>query len=109
MTNSGSYQIDGDVFYGSTPKFKLTIDAGIPMSSYDFDITLVCKNRSITITKQEMPRDSEDNYYVCFDTKDLGIGPVKAVVNAYINDSSFPGGVRKEVSVIDMVINIKSV
>lgn len=109
MTNSGSYQIDGYTFYGSTPKYRLNIEAGIPMSSYDFDVTLVGKNRSITITKQEMPRDGEGNFYVCFDTKDLGIGPVKAVVNAYINDSSFPGGVRKDVSVIDMLTNIISV
>ena len=102
---------NGDVYYGSTPKYRLDIEAELPMSDFDFEADLICGERHITIEKGSMPKDSSGNYYVCFDTKNLGIGPVKAVITAKIPDEAFrdKGGIRKEIYVIDRLTVIRGV
>ena len=104
-----SYSVGGNTYEGTTPKYKLDIDVGIPMSDFDFDVELIGSAGSLTISKASMPVDSEGNYYLCFDTKDLGVGKVKAVVTARINDQDFPNRIRKEVAVIGNLLDIKEV
>ena len=104
-----SYSTGGNTYEGTTPKYILNIDVGISMSDFDFNVELVGSTGTVTIDKASMPVDSEGNYYLCFDTKDLGVGKVKAVVTALINDSDFQGGIRKEVTVVNNLLDIKEV
>ena len=104
-----SYSTGGNTYEGPTPKYILNIDVGIPMSDFDFNVELVGSTGTVTTDKASMPVDSEGNYYLCFDTKDLGVGKVKAVVTALINDSDFETGVRKEVTVVNNLLDIKEV
>ena len=103
------YQIGGSVYYGTTPKYKVEIDAGIPMSQFDFSVKLECGDQSITIPKSEMPVGREGEYYLCFDTTRLGIGKVKAIITAEIPDTDFSGDIRTEVFVINNLLDIKEV
>lgn len=103
-----SYQVDGETYYGSTPKFRLDIDAGVPMSEYNFYVELVGSSGRKTIEKDSMPKDKEGNYYICFDTKSLGVGPVKAIVTAEVPDTAFPpDNKRKEVYVINRLMIVR--
>lgn len=105
-----SYQIDGETYYGSTPKFRLDIDAGMPMSDYNFYVELVGTGGRKTIEKNVMPKDKDNNFYLCFDTVTLGVGPVKAIVTAEVPDTAFPPtNIRKEVYVINRLMVIRSV
>lgn len=104
-----SYSVGGNTYEGTTPKYKLDIDVGIPMSDFDFNVELIGGTGRVTVYKASMPVDSDGNYYLCFDTKDLGVGKVKAIVNARINDPDFQGGIRKEVAVINNLLDIKEV
>lgn len=105
-----SYQVDGETYYGSTPKFKLDIDAGLPMSEFNFYVDLVGGSGRMTIQKDKMPKDSNGDYYLCFDTTDLGVGPVKAVVTAEVPDTAFPPeNIRKEIYVINRLMIVRGV
>ena len=104
-----SYCVCGNTYYGTTPKYRLDINAGMPMSDFDFDVKLINGSNHITIEKSDMPVDSDGYYYLCFDTTDLGIGRVKAVITAYIDDQDYDGGVRREVFVINNLLYIKEV
>ena len=109
MGNNCSYQIGGSTYYGTTPKYKLEIHADVPMSDFDFNVKLECGDRHITIRKREMPVGLDGAYYLCFDTRDLGIGRVKAIVTAEIPDTDFSGGIRTEVFAINNLLDIKEV
>ena len=104
-----SYTIGGITYEGTTPKYKLYIDVGIPMSDFDFNVELIGSAGTVTVYKASMPVDSEGNYHLCFDTADLGVGRVKAVVTALISDQDFPGGIRKEVAVINNLLDVNKV
>ena len=104
-----SYQIGGSTYYGTTPKYKLEIDAGIPMSDFDFSVKLECGDQHITVPKSEMPVGRSGEYYLCFDTTDLGVGKVKAIITAEIPDTDFSSNIRTEVFVINNLLDIKEV
>lgn len=101
--------MNDDVFYGSTPKYKLSIDAGIPMSDFDFEVRLTRADRTLVVKKNDLRVTEEGDYLLCLDTTLLGAGEVKGVVTAYIPDRDFPDGIRKEVRIIDKPIVIKPV
>lgn len=110
MDNNGSYQVvGGDVFYGSTPKYKLDIQADLPMSDFDFDLKLTCGEKSLIVRKNDLLLTKDGDYLLCLDTKLLGAGVVRGVVTAYIPDSDFPDGIRREIGIIDKPIVIKRV
>jgi len=105
--NGCCYSDNVEVYYGSTPKYKLEINAGLPMSEFDFEVKLSCGDNSLIVKKADMPVGDDGSYYVCFDTTRLGIGPVKAVVTAFIPDGDYSSRVRKEVTVANGPIIIK--
>ena len=91
------------VFIGTELKFKLEIEAkGFDMTSGNFKVDLVCGKNVITKTKDSIATDGEGNYYVCFDTADLGVGKVTAIVTAYVPDADFPDGLRTSVQKLDI-------
>lgn len=109
-TNSQYSYGSGDVVYeGTTPKYKIEIDIGTPMTEFNFEVRLIGVKGSTTITKAQMTTDEEDNYYLCFDTTTLGVGSVKAIVTALIPDPAFPNNTHKEIFVIESFLQIKKV
>jgi len=89
-------------YFGSTPKylFELTVD-DLSMADFDFQVRLQRGPNAVVIEKDEMIVDGEGNYFITFDTKALGIGPVRAIIIASIPDTDYPDGVRTEVDVIE--------
>ena len=89
------------LYFGQTPKYHLDITAGdFEMYDYDFTVRLQRGPNSIVIPKSQMIVDNED-YYIGFDTKRLGVGTVRAIVIAEIPDTDFQGGKRTEITVIE--------
>lgn len=89
------------MYFGQTPKYHLEITAGdLDMYDYDFTVRLQRGPNSVVIPKSQMIADNED-WYLCFDTKELGVGTVRAIIFAYIPDTDFPGGTRTEIFIIE--------
>lgn len=98
----------GEVIYeGTTPKYRVEIDVGVPMTDFEFQVQLIGNAGTLTIPKAQMSKDSENKYYMTFDTTRLGIGNVKAIVNATIGASGFPNNTRKEVYKIENLFEIR--
>ena len=109
MAENCSYRVNGKTYFGTTPKYVLEIDSGVPMADIDFEVRLVCGDNSLTVRKSEMPVDRDGKFYLCFDTRRLGVGWVKAIVTATIPDSDFSDGRRREVYVVNNLLDIKEV
>ena len=89
------------IYFGETPKYLLEIEAGgLDMEDYDFSVRLQRGSNSIVIPKSQMIVDN-DEWYLTFDTKALGVGTVRAIVIAEIPDTDYQGGVRTEITVIE--------
>jgi hypothetical protein len=77
------------------------------MDDYDFEVEVYCSpKRPVMATKAEMIRVDSDNYIVLVDTNIVGAGSLKCKVTAYIPDSDFPDGLRTEVAMSDVGVNI---
>lgn len=89
------------MYFGQTPKYLLEIEAGgLDMEDFDFLVRLQRGSNSVIIPKSQMIVDNED-WYLTFDTKSLGVGTVRAIVIANIPDTDYQGGVRTEITVIE--------
>lgn len=89
------------MYFGQTPKYLLEIEAGgLDMEDFDFLVRLQRGSNSVIIPKSQMIVDNED-WYLTFDTKALGVGTVRAIVIADIPDTDYQGGVRTEITVIE--------
>ncbi len=98
------------IYYGSTPKFSLEIVGdGFSMNTDDFEIVLKGSKGSVRIGKKDTFQDDDGNFYFFFDTRELGVGKVKAVVTARVPDRDMPRGIRSEVYVIEWFANVYAV
>lgn len=98
-----------EAYLGTELKYAVDMVAsGFSMADDDFEVKLVRGSKSITITKDRMIVDGQGQYYICFDSADLGPGLVTAVVVAHVPDLDFPDGFRNEIQMVDLV-NIKNV
>lgn len=89
------------LYFGQTPKYLLEITAGdLDMQDYDFTVRLQRGTNAIVIPKSQMIVDN-GAFYIAFDTKELGVGTVRAIVIAEIPDTDYPSGVRTEIDVIE--------
>lgn len=98
----GTSTIYGEpLYFGQTPKYSLEITAGtLEMADYDFSVRLQRGPNSLVIPKSKMIEDNGD-YYFTFDTTQLGVGTVRAIVYAEIPDTDFDGGLRTEITVVE--------
>lgn len=93
------------VYIGTELKFKVIITSpGFDMTNDPFSITLKNGGRSISFQKQDLSVDGQGNYYLCFNTKDIGTGTVEMLITAKVPDSAFPDGYRDEVDKKNLVI-----
>lgn len=90
------------IFLGTELKLNINIEPinGVSMDEYDFEVELICgafKTQRKIIKKSEAIRVDADNYIICFDTTEIGIGILKCKVTAYIPDGDFKDGKRTEI------------
>lgn len=110
MQNDVERMMQTIVFLGSEMKLKIGIEpiGGKTMDEYNFDCEFYCfPNRKMRVTKREMARGDENNYYALLDTRQLGTGMLKAKITAYVPDTY--GGddwVRTEVTTVETGICI---
>lgn len=89
---------DHIIIKGTKIKFKVDIAAsGFDMDSCDFFFTIYCGGKMLVIPKSELVYDGTD-WYLCFDTSCFNSGTMTVVTTAFIPDSDFSDGLRKEVN-----------
>lgn len=93
-----------DSYYiGTDLKFLINIEAqGFSMEDDDYTIMLKCRNQRVTLTKEDIITDGQDNHYLCVDSSQFGPGLLQMVVSAEVPDGDFPDGYRTEVAVVDL-------
>lgn len=100
--------IDDEAFLGTEKKYLLEIkSSGFDMETDDFNVTIKRGANTIHLEKADMVQDHDGNYYITFDTSDLGTGVASITVTAYVPDSDFPDGLRTEIEKFNLV-RIKS-
>ena len=101
--------MENEAYYvGTDLKFALRINAqGFSQDEDDYDITLVCGNKKINITKDDIVRGEDNEHYLLVDTSQFSPGLVRAIVTAKVPDEDFPTGVRREVDRKDLCYIMK--
>lgn len=99
------------VFLGTELKLNINIEpiGEMTMDNYDFNVELICgtfKRSTLVIEKNKAKRVDENNYIVCFDTSELGVGMLNCRVSAFIPDGDFKDGKRKEITDVHIGIEI---
>ena len=80
---------------------------GIRMSEYDFTcVFYVYNNKCLEVRKRDMVKADDDNYIANVDTSKIGAGNLKMRFEAEIPDSDMNDGLRKEVELVDLNIQI---
>lgn len=96
-------------YLGTELKYALNISAeGFSMAEDNFRVELKCGPRSIVLEKDDLTRDGEDNYYITFDSREIGPGRITAIITAYVPDEDFEDGLRTEIAKVDLAY-IKSI
>ena len=91
-------------YLGTKLKYRLEIEAGgFSMLNDNFEVDIIRGPNVLHFTKYQCELGEDKNWYVCFDTKDLGVGRITAKVTAFVPDTDYPGGVRKEVQRLDLI------
>lgn len=97
------------VFVGTKLKFAISISSpGFDMTEDDFTVDIRRGAKTIHFNKEDLVVDENDQYYVCFDTAELGGGVVEAIITAFVPDDDFSDGIRTEVYKMGLII-IKNV
>ena len=93
--------------YGTELKYAVNITAkGFDINEDSFEIDLYCGPKKLHFDKADLRVGSDNQYYLCFNSKDIGPGIVTAVITAHVPDTDFNDNVRDEV-VSFFLINIK--
>lgn len=86
------------VFVGTKLKFAISISSpGFDMTEDDFTVDIRRGAKTIHFDKEDLVVDENDQYYVCFDTAELGGGLIEAIITAFVPDDDFDDGIRTEV------------
>ena len=107
-------------FSTSDRKYLLEINAvGFSMDTDNFDVVLKRGSKSLILHKSDLVVEpytvvennitiEKNHYYVCFATDYFGPGDVTVVVTAYVPDTDFESGFRREVDKFNLV-NVKAI
>lgn len=89
------------VLIGTELKYKVEIEAsGFSMDENDFTVEVRRGTKSKLFEKPDMiihETESGNEYYVAFDTSELGTGKYDFITTAYVPDDDFEDGLRTEV------------
>lgn len=92
------------VYVGTKLKYALTITSpGFDMLTDDFTVDILGGRKRLHFDKEDLVVDENDQYYVCFDTEELGGGIIEAVITAFVPDDDFDDSIRKEVVKIELL------
>ena len=95
-------------FVGTDLKFAIKITAdGFSQDYDDYAITLVNGNKRINITKDEIVKGGNDEFYLLVDTTQFQPGLIRAIITARVPDEDFPTGIRREVDRKDLCYIMK--
>ena len=100
-----------EIPYGGEIKYQLKVNAD-NFSMEDDEFCVILKNvrngKVISLAKSELFRDIEGNFYVVFNTKELGTGKIHAKVSAEIADEAFADGYRTELKDCELckIVNV---
>lgn len=90
--------IEDEAFLGTEKKYLIDIkSSGFNMETDDFDIEIKRGSKIINFKKEDLVKDLDGNFYIVFDTNDLGPGGVTITVVAHVPDEDFQDGFRDEV------------
>lgn len=86
------------IYSGTDLKFAVNIESpGFSMDDDDFTVDLVNGRRKLTLEKSDMVNGEDGNWYLCFDSSELGTGDIYIIVYAHVPDDDFDDGIRTEV------------
>ena len=109
-----------NAFNTSDRKYLLEINAvGFDMDADNFDVLLKRGGKTLLFHKDDLVVETytvvQDNisidknhYYVCFPTDYFGPGDITVVITAYVPDTDFEAGYRREVDKFNLV-NVKAI
>lgn len=103
--------VEDECYLGTEKKYIIKIEsAGFDMEEDEFEVIIKRGSNVLTFTKEDLiqDRDEEENWYVTFNTSDLGAGVASMTVIAHVPDNDFPDGIRDEVDKFNF-LRIKSV
>ena len=107
-------------FNTSDRKYLLEINAvGFSMDTDDFDVLLKRGSKSLLLHKEDLVVENytvvennitidKNHYYVCFATDYFGPGDITVVITAYVPDTDFESGFRREVDRFTLT-NVKAI
>ena len=91
-------------FLGTKLKFALNISAqGFNIDEDEFCVDIRRGDKTLHFDKDDLVVDDNDQYYVCFDSADLGGGLIEATITAFVPDDDFEDGVRTEVVKLNLI------
>jgi hypothetical protein len=99
----------GNLYLGSEFKAYIKLDpvGDMTMDSYDFYAEYYCNpNRKVKVEKKDMIRKSENEYWACLNSSDLGTGTLKCDVVRCVPDADFDDGLRTDKITFDFEISI---
>lgn len=83
---------------GTGLKFVLAISSpGFDMERDDFEVRVFNSARSVTTKKDEMLLKDDNTFILTVDTGFFGAGQLFIDTTAYVPDTDFDGGIRKEI------------
>lgn len=103
--------VEDECYLGTEKKYIINIEsAGFDMEEDEFEVIIKRGSNVLTFTKEDLiqDRDEEENWYITFNTSDLGAGVASMTVIAHVPDNDFPDGIRDEVDKFNF-LRIKSV
>ena len=97
-------------YVGSDLKFLVEPSAtGFDKEEDDWEVIISRgSGKELVFNKEDLAKDGEGNFYVCFSTEGLGSGQYMITVIAHVPDNDFEDGFREEVENLAL-INIKKV
>lgn len=109
-----------NAFNTSDRKYLLEINAiGFSMDTDNFDVVLKRGSKSLIFHKEDLVVETytvvennitidRNHYYVCFATDYFGPGDITVVITAYVPDTDFESGYRREVDKFTLT-NVKAI
>ena len=90
--------VEDEAFLGTEKKYVIDIQSsGFDMERDEFEIEIKRGPNTILLRKSDLVQDIDGNFYITFDTAELGAGGVSMTVTAHVPDADFPDGIRDEV------------
>lgn len=93
--------MDNGFYYdGEDLKFQISVTAvGFDQGSDNYNIDFYSEEQKLCSFTQEDVKSNDGKYYLPVPSNKLQEGPLKIVVTAFVPDSDFESGYRKEIAI----------